>query len=172
MNRISQISLFVLLLLFTTSTAMFAQKFGHLNSGNLLTQLPEVKQADETLASYQKELINKGEQMAKTLETKIQAYVQDAQSGKLAPVEQQKQEATLEKERQAILSYEQEVIQKVEQKRQELLAPVVEKVNKAIQEVGKENGYTMIFDTSIMNAILFVEESDDILSLVKAKLGI
>ena len=48
----------------------------------------------------------------------------------------------------------------------------MEKVQKAIQDVGKEGGYTMIFDTSTFNAILFAEDSDDVTSQVKAKLGI
>lgn len=172
MNKISQIGLFVILLMLTFATNTFAQKYGHLNSGNLLVQLPEVKKADETLAAYQQELITKGEQMAKALEGKIQKYVQEAQGGTLSPVQQQQKEGALEKERQAILAYEQEVMTKVEQKRQELLEPVIEKVNNAIQEVGKENGYSMIFDTGVINAILFVEDAADVEPLVKAKLGL
>lgn len=34
----------------------------------------------------------------------------------------------------------------------------------------KENGYVMIFDISVFNVILFVEEVDDVMELVKVKL--
>ena len=30
----------------------------------------------------------------------------------------------------------------------------------------------MIFDTSIFNAVLYLEESDDVMPLIKAKLGL
>jgi outer membrane protein len=42
----------------------------------------------------------------------------------------------------------------------------------AINEIGKEGKYTMIFDTSIFNTILFARDSDDLEPLVKGKLGI
>jgi outer membrane protein len=42
---------------------------------------------------------------------------------------------------------------------------------KAIEQVAKENGYTYIFDTSV-GAVLYWEESDNVLSLVKKKLNL
>ena len=77
----------------------------------------------------------------------------------------------MSQERESIVKYEQEVIMKVQEKRQALLEPILKRVDEAIQAVGKENGYQMIFDTSQINAILFVKESDDVAALVKKKLG-
>jgi outer membrane protein len=49
---------------------------------------------------------------------------------------------------------------------------LLDRVQQAINEVGKEGGYNMIFDTSVFNTILFAMDSNDIEPLVKAKLGI
>jgi outer membrane protein len=56
------------------------------------------------------------------------------------------------------------------QRRQALLAPVISKLNTVIVEVGKENGYSFIFDVS-SGSMLYVTESDDVSPLVAAKLG-
>lgn len=152
------------------SNQLVAQKYGHLNSGNLLQELPTVKAANSQLDAYQKQLIKAGEEMAKAFQGKLQAYLTKAESGDMSQVQMQQEESKLQKERESIMAYEQEVMEKVQNKRQELLEPILRKVDEAIQAVGKENGYQFIFDTSLMNAILFVQESDDVTALVKAKL--
>jgi outer membrane protein len=156
--------------LFLTPALSMAQKYGHLNFGNLISSLEETKAADSELEAYQKQLVTKGEEMAAAWQKEAQAFAQQVQSGTMAPKAQQETQAKLEKERDEILAYEQEVAQKVQAKRQELLEPLITKAEQAIQEVAKENGYVMIFDTSVFNAILFAEEADDVMELVKAKL--
>jgi outer membrane protein len=59
----------------------------------------------------------------------------------------------------------------LEQDEQDLINPIIEKAKKAIEQVAKENGYTYIFDTSV-GAVLYWEESDNVLSLVKKKLNL
>ena len=61
--------------------------------------------------------------------------------------------------------------EKARQTQNDLMQPVMEKALNAIKEVGKENGFTYIFD---MNAgILYAaENSQDVLPLVKKKLGL
>jgi outer membrane protein len=92
------------------------------------------------------------------------------QGGNLAPIRQQEKEQALEADREKIIELQQSVQQKVQAKRQELLEPIVNKVEDAINSVAKENSYMMIFDTSVFNAILFAQDSDDVTELVKAKL--
>ncbi|MEM6697099.1 MAG: OmpH family outer membrane protein [Bacteroidota bacterium] len=152
-------------------TILNAQKYGHLNAGNLLQELPAVKAANTQLEAFQQQLVKKGEEMATAFQTKLEAYIKEADSGVLSKVQMQEREGALSKEREDIVKYEQEVMMKVQEKRQELIEPILKKVDEAIQAVGKENGYKLIFDTSQINAILFVQESDDVAPLVKQKLG-
>ena len=57
-------------------------------------------------------------------------------------------------------------------KKEELYAPLLEKVKNAIDKIGKDNGYTIIFDTSVAGAIVHAQESEDIIEMVKAALGL
>ena len=160
----------ILAAIMLSAVAINAQKFGYLNSNQLLSELPEVKAADSELETYQKQLVSSGEQMVKDLDAKIQAYSKQAQEGTLSQVQMQQKEAELTKEQQKIQAYELEVQNKILKKREEVLQPIMDKVKEAIENVGKENGYTMIFDSNA-GTILHASESENVMSLVKAKLG-
>ena len=147
-----------------------AQKFGYINSAELLAELPAVKSADSELETYQKQLMTTGEEMVKKLEAKFQSYSQEAQGGLLSQVEMQKKEEELGAEQQKIQNFEVEVQNKILNKRETLYKPILDKVKVAIENVGKENGYTMIFDTST-GTILHADASENVMSLVKAKMG-
>ena len=56
-------------------------------------------------------------------------------------------------------------------RREDLYKPILEKVNKAMQDVAKENGYLLVFDTSTQ-VLLYADETLDVTKLVNAKLGI
>lgn len=172
MKKVLKISSLALLLCGFLATTTHAQKFGYVNSALILIKVPETKKADEALKAYQDELVKKGEEMAAAFQKDYVAFAEAYQKGNMAPIEAQKKQEALQKQQEAIQAYEQEVRLKLETKRQELFEPILNKVEKAIQEVGKEGSYTFIFDTSVPNTILFVEEKDDVSSLVLSKLGI
>jgi outer membrane protein len=104
-------------------------------------------------------------------EPRAKQFIQDRKEGKLAPAEEKRQGEQLAKEEEQIRREAQEAEQKVNAKRQALLQPIIEKINKAIQLVGKENKYDYILDTA-SGAMLFVSESEDVAPLVKKKLGL
>lgn len=149
----------------------YAQKFGYLNSAQLLAEFPEVKSADSQLETYQKQLVGEGEAMVKKLESKFQAYSKEAQEGLLSQVQMAKKEEELGKEQQKIQAFELEVQNKILTKREALYKPILDKLKVAIEAIGKENGYTMIFDSSA-GTILHASDSENVMDLVKAKLGI
>ncbi|MCG8330499.1 MAG: OmpH family outer membrane protein [Chitinophagales bacterium] len=157
-------------LLFAGALNMNAQKYGHMNFGSVIAALPETEAADKELEAYQKQLNADVEKRATAWQGKVQAFYTAVEGGTLTPVQQQQQQQALEKEQQEILQLQQSIAQKVQMKRQSLLEPIVSKVEGAINTVAKENGYQFIFDTSVFNAILFAEESDDVSEMVKAKL--
>jgi len=149
-----------------------AQKYGHLNSGNIIEIYPDVANSDGVLEKYQNELIAAFTVKMESFETAYNKLNKLVQEGTLSPKMQQEEEAKLKAMQEEIVKLERENDQKIRDKRIELLKPILDKVNDAIQEVGKENGYTMIFDTSVFNALLYVDESVDVSALVRAKLGI
>ena len=160
------------LLLFGIVSGQAQDKYGHLNFGNLIAQMPQTKAADETLKVYGDSLVTAGEQKAADFGKRAQAFVEKVQKGELPPVEQQKQQQALEQEQAALQQLDMIIQQQVAAKREELLKPIVDIVESAINEYAKENGYTMIFDTSVFNSILYAQDSDDLMDTIKAKLGI
>jgi outer membrane protein len=162
----------MLTLLVTTATALSAQKYGHLNLGNVVALMPETKLADDSLAAYQQGLIAKGETMAKAFQENYNNFVRDYQSGEITPAQLKKREESLTAERDSIVAYDAEIKQLVQQRREALLMPIFEKVQVVLDAVAKDNGYTLVFDSSVFNTLLFAQDQDDLMPLVKKALGI
>jgi outer membrane protein len=72
-----------------------------------------------------------------------------------------------------IEAYQQSASTDLQQKQEQLLTPIIERAEKAIQEVCVEEGYAYILDSSkSKNVILAINSSNDILPLVKKKIGL
>jgi len=154
-----------------TFTSVHAQKYGYLNSSQIIMIHPGVKAADQKLVNFQNTLMTKGEGMAKKLEANYNAYVAEANKGTLSQMQMQEQEAALGQEQEAIRQFEIEVQQTIISKREELYKPILDEIQTAVETVGKENGYNMIFDTST-GGILHATDSDNLFEKVKAKLNL
>lgn len=161
---------FIALLTIATATGVSAQKFAHINSQLLMIELPEMKSADTEIQSYQESLMKKGKDMVEAFEAKYLAYAEKANQGELNKIQMQEMEGELGKEQQAIQEYEVQVQKMMVDKRETLYKPIIEKVKTAIEQVGKEGGYTMIFESG-NGVLVHAAESDDIMVQVKAKLG-
>ena len=74
---------------------------------------------------------------------------------------------------QRLQQYNQNAQREFEQKRQDLFAPIFQKAREAVDKVGKANGFTYIFDTSV-GSLVFINDNSSInvLPLVKQELGI
>lgn len=160
------------MLLISAASGLKAQKFGHLNSGNLLIQLPETAKADSLLKIYQDSLVVLGRARADSLDAEYLAFAKEYQAGNVPPIKAQQKQDEFQKRQEALSRYQDEVVALVAGKREKLLGPILQRLQDAINEIGKEGKYTMIFDTSIFNTILFARDSDDLEPLVKGKLGI
>lgn len=152
------------------STQSTAQKFGYLNSQQLLAESPDVAAADKKLETYQKQLVEKGKTMVSGFEAEYKAYMADANAGKLSKVVMQQKEEALAKKQEAIQKYELEVQQKLMTKRESLYKPILDKMQKAIDALGAEEKYTMIFDTST-GVLLHALDSEDVTAKIKSRLG-
>lgn len=167
MNKI----LTLLLCMLLSAGAITAQKYGHLNSLNLLEQMPATQAADAELEKFSNDLLAQLDTKIKAFQAKYQDVVTKIQNGTVTPIEQQQMEQELQQEQQAIETFKKSVDLQVMSKRQELIDPITQTLQDAIQAVGKEGGFAMIFDEST-GALLFTIESQDVTAAVKAKLGI
>ena len=147
-------------------------KYGHLNFGNLIAQMPEAVAANDSLEIMQATMVARGEAMAAQFQRDATAFISEVQGGTLTPVQQQQKQAALEQRQVEIQNYEQEIVQSIGESRNQMLEPIIAKAQQAIDDVAKENGFVMIFDTSVFNAVMFADESVDVMPMVKEKLGI
>lgn len=166
MKKISTI-IIVMLAILSSTYAQKVNKFGYLNSGELISLMPEAMKADSAVDKYTMELDALGQQMYLEYQKKTsdaQAKAKIMTEDQLAVVGQEL--ADLEKR---ITDFQQSAEQKISAKKDKLYGPILQKANDGIKAVAKANGYTYIFDSGA-GSILFAEESDDILPLLKAHL--
>lgn len=169
-----QTSFVLILLAFFAAAPLSAQtalKYGHMNLGNLLEELPETKKANDDLKLFADKLSTKDDSLTKAFQAAYTALETEYKAGGLTPVQAQKRQEELQRQQEFIQNFEQEAQQKVSAKRDELLSPILQKINDAVKAVAKESGYAMIFDTS-SGIMLFAADSEDITAMVKKKLGI
>jgi outer membrane protein len=157
------------LLVIGMAQSVSAQKFGYINSATILAEMPELKQAEAALEALQQQLQKKGQSMVEKLQTDYAAVQQKMERGELSPKDQETEAARLKTMEEEVGKFEQDMMKQLQTKRDELLQPIYSKVNQAINDVAKENGFQFIFDQGVL---LFAEESQNIGPLVKTKLGI
>jgi outer membrane protein len=146
-----------------------ALKLGYINSQELLSLMPEVTQAEKDLQAFAKTYQDQLEAMAKEYEKKIQEF--QVQEKTMTEAVKEVKIKEIQQLQERIESTQQSAQEKVAAKKQEVYKPLLEKADKAIKDVAKEKNYDYIFDASA-GMLLFAKDSDDILSFVKAKLGI
>ena len=144
-------------------------KLGHIDRQALMLALPERKTAETTMQDFAKKLDDKLKAMAEEYKTKAA----EIQAGWDAMTQTQKDAAQRElgEMEQRIQTAQENAKEDLAKQEQELLAPMVERTDKAIKEVANANNFTYIFDSST-GMVLFYDKGEDILPLVKKSLGI
>ncbi|MCX6333471.1 MAG: OmpH family outer membrane protein [Bacteroidia bacterium] len=146
-------------------------KFGHVNGNELIQSMPEFDSATVKLEKFRQELVNALEIMSVQLNNMNDAYTKDNKNWTDIVRQTKEQEIIdLNKRMQDFQTNAQEQLQG---KQTELFQPIQIKVDKAIKDVGKENGFIYIFDVGTGVLLYFDEtKSTNIMPLAKAKLGI
>lgn len=146
-------------------------KFGHINSDELIQTMPEYDSATVKLEKFRKELVNALELMSVELNTKNDAYQKESKN--LSDIVKQTKEQELIDMNKRIQDFQTNAQTQLQNKQTEVFQPIYAKVDKAIKDVGKENGFFYVFDVA-KGALLYFDEtkSINILPLVKTKLGL
>lgn len=167
MKRI--IGIAALVILVATAGQSQNLKFGHVNSDELIQALPEFDTASVQLENFRQELINALELMTVELNNKSDAY--NKENKNLTDVVRQTKEQELVDLNRRIQDFQSNAQEQLQNRQIELFQPIYNKVDKAIKDVGKENGFIYIFN---IGSTLYVDEtkSVNVLPLVKAKLGL
>jgi len=146
-------------------------KFGHVNGNELVQALPEFDSARVKLEKTRQELENTLEIMTVQLNNMNDAYAKDSKNW-TDLVRQTKEQEMIDLNKR-IGDFRDKAQTDLQDQQVTLFKPIQEKVDKAIKEVGKENGFLYVFDVG-SGVLLYFDEtkSTNIMPLAKAKLGI
>jgi outer membrane protein len=167
MKNIMKMAMLALVLVASTASIQ-AQKFGFVNSQEILGEMPEVKQAEANLEALQQQLQKRLQASIEQLQADYLDIQQKIERGELSPRQQEVEAQTLQERQQKLAGEEQDMVNQIQSKREELLEPIYKRVNDAIAEVAKEKEYTFIFDQAVL---LYYEEAMDVSTDVRTKLG-
>lgn len=158
------------LMLAIAPLAVVAQelKVAYINTSEVFGQMPELKEVESKLATKQEEI----KKTLTAIETEYNKKVEEFKASKETPTaalvaDREKQLQQLQERYQAFAQTSETEFQQL---RQTLIAPVQEKLQKAIKAVGVEQGFTYIIEAGAAQYI--GPKAVDAAPLVKAKLGI
>lgn len=162
-------------LLAQTTPASGLTKIGYTNVDYIIDKLPEAKKMQNELEVTKAQLDKSLGDMIKEAQDKYEAYQKNGAN--MTDVIRADKEKELQGLQTRIQEYQTSAQTSLQKKQQQLLEPILTKVNDAIQAVGKENGYLYILNMDAgQNStpiILYVgSEEYAVSNLILRKLGV
>ena len=159
-----------LALMMCAPLASFAQKFGHVNSQEIIQAMPEYNKAKTEVDALQKQYEDDLKSMQDELTRKSQAY--DSTRTTLPENIRQRREMELQEMYQKIQQSYQDNQQALAKASQEKMQVITTKVVVAIKQVGQAGGYVYIMDVAGGIPYISTTLSTDVTADVKAKIGL
>lgn len=161
----------LLLLFFVFGAGLSAQqKYGHIDSDEILESMPEYTQLLATLERSQKQKENAFKAKYQDF-MKRQQELQDLGPGMMVAIREEKM-LELQQMQQELSTFEERSANELETLKNKLLKPLNDKYLKIVNAVARENGYTFIFDLARGAVVYHPEKDGDVTDLVKKKMGI
>jgi outer membrane protein len=167
MKKFFTVAFIAMSFLMAASTADAQVKIGYVSSQDLLSVMPETKEAQTKLEQLRTALIQNAQDKETKLNSDIEKFNKDSTGFSEAIKTVKRQE--LQKAYQDLAGEEQRIQEQLQQKQQELLSPIQRKANEAVQATAKENGYTYVFEKDVL---IVAPQGEDILPLVAKRLKI
>lgn len=160
-----------LILLLIAPMSVFAQKFGHIKTQEILVAMPDYIKAQTDIDTMKKQYEDEMKRAQEEFNKKFTAYQEE--QANLPKNIQERRQKELQELSQKGMQMQQDAQQELERSWMTMLEPIAKKIEDAIKAVGQDGGYVYIFDLNATQ-IPFVNEtlSTDVTSAVKAKLGI
>ena len=168
MKKILTAVVVIMGLIMTGNSAKAQNKIGYISLQELIPAMPEYKKADTALNDYQSALGQNFEDLRK------EYYEQDSILSSKDTAKYTRAQLELKRKNMGeilikLQNWQQQAQQLYQQKQQDLIAPIQKKAVETVQTVAKENGYTYVLNKE---ALLSSPPADDLLPLVKKKLGL
>lgn len=164
----------LLVLFFGTIMPSIAQKIGYANIDLILAYMPESQNMQQNLQTYQIKLSESLKAKEQYGQIKYQEYLEKAKANEQDPALKPLQEELVKLDEE-LRKETAEAEQKLLVKRQDLMAPIVEKLQREIKALSADEGYTYIFNTvdgSGVSIVLQGPEEHDLTKKLMTRLGI
>lgn len=162
----------VFVALFTLGAITFSQaqsKIAHIDSNELIEAMPEFQDARSQMNKLQNNYKSQIEDMHKELQEKSERYESEADSQ--TDAENERRMVDFQESQQRIMEFQQKAQRQLEEKQEELLRPLLDKAQKAIEKVAKNKGYDYVLDSTEGGNVI-VADGHNLLSDVKTEMGI
>ena len=162
---------FLIAVIMMAPLSLYAQKFAHFNSADIIPNMKEYVTATEVIQVMAKQFEDDIKLMQEELQKKSEEY-QKEQANLLDPVKQRREQELQDLYQRLQQSY-QDNQQALEKSRQEKMSVINEKVLAAVKKIGEEGGYVYVVDLS-SGVIPFVNSqlSTDVSAQIKKEVGI
>lgn len=170
MRKLNRLFVLVLFIAATFTVTAQNQKFGHIDLQALVQLMPERADAETEFGTFQTELEEVLGEMQQNYQQKLTELEQLGEDA--SEVRRNAKITELQELQQRIQNYQMTAQQQLQEKYSQLLEPIFEKAEKAIEEVAKEQGLLYVFDTGARVVLYKSNQSIDILPLAKQKLDI
>lgn len=169
MKRLIRLTLLAALVM--CSSSAFAQKFGYINSQELIAAMPERDSVQARLTKVSDDYANQLESIQVEFNNKYQAFQKDYNT--LSESLRQMKEKELQDLQNRFEEFQRVAQQDMQKMQQDLMIPIIERAQNAIKKVGQTNSFTMIYDLA-SGALAYYDEASmtNVLPMVKAELGI
>ena len=169
MKNVFKVALVAVCMMLAGNFAKAQGKIGYIAQDEVITLLPELKTVQTQMQAYSKTWSDQLSGMNETYQKAVKEY-QDQEKTMTDAVKEVKQKE-IQDLGARIESTQKSAEEKVVAKRQEIFKPILDKAEKAIKDVAKEKSFDYVFDIS-NGSLLVYKESDNMMGLVKTKLGI
>lgn len=155
----------------TSDSNMFGGALiAHISTAAVLDAMPDKVYAEKDLERYYGELQNQLQAMTNEYQTKMQDY--EANQATMSDLMKQSKEKEIVDLQNRIQQFQSNAESEFEAKRTELLRPILNKIQNAINAVASENDLSYVIDISTGAAVFLGDDSVDITYMVMKKLGI
>ena len=160
-----------LVLLLIAPMSLFAQKFAHFRSMDIIPVMPEYAKAQTDIQALQKQYEDEIKRSADEFNKKFAEYQQEQQT--LPQNIQERRQKELQEMQEKGMQFQQEAQQQLQKAYTDMMDPIYKKLEDAVKAIGAAGGYTYVFDLNRTD-IPYIDEnvSKDVTNDIKTKLGI
>ena len=162
---------FLILILMLAPMSLLAQKFGYVNSAEIIQVMPEYAKALKDVQALEKMYTDEFNSIRTELEKKGTEFEKMQQDSVPENILKRRYEELMQLQ-QRLQEYGQEIQQNLQRTEMEKMGEINQKLQTVLDTVGKDGAYICIFD--VAGGIPFINTTlcEDVTAKVKAKLGI